>query len=143
MAWFRSVPTAILAGLMIALVPGCGKAPGVVSGKVTYQGKPLAMGTVFIVGSDGLLLTSPIGDDGTYRIENVPPGPAKVGVASPKPPTGEQAARAFKGRAPANLPPPPDQAKWIEIPETYLEPNTSGLTADIKPGANTHDIELK
>jgi len=57
-----------------------------VSGKVTYDGKPVVWGSVTLVDAAGEFHQGTIGLDGTYKIDNVPVGPVKIGVVSPKPP---------------------------------------------------------
>lgn len=126
----------------IALTCGCGASKSVVTGKVSYKGKPLAMGTIYMVGADGIAAPAPINPDGTYRIEGVAIGTAKIGVSSPKPPTPQMLAHARKGRAPANAAPPPDVATWFEIPDKYADPQSSGLTVELKSGPNEHHIDL-
>ncbi|MBA4063785.1 MAG: hypothetical protein C0501_08745 [Isosphaera sp.] len=87
------------------------------SGRVTLKGKPLAAGDVTLVSVDRRLpvvLTAAVQADGTYAFANpVPPGKYVVVV------TG-------KG-----------------IPEKYQTTTTSGLTAEVKAGANVLDLELK
>jgi hypothetical protein len=132
----------LFAGVVVTSLPGCSASKAAASGKVTYKGKPLTMGTVFLVGADGIAVPGVINPDGTYRVEGVAIGAAKIGVSSPKPVTREMAARARKGRAPANAPTPQDGANWFEIPEKYADPQTSGLTVDLKAGENEHHIDL-
>lgn len=133
----------LLGSVVLAVLPGCGGGRASVAGKVTYKGKPLAMGTVYVASVDGVQWPASINEDGTYRIESLPAGPAKIGVTSPKPQVlSERARRATKQNA-ATAPPPPDLGKWVEIPETYADPTRSGLTVDLKSGPNTHDIELQ
>src|SRR5262249_53728366 len=75
------VPTALVAALLCA-VTGCGKGVADVKGKVTYNGKPVTSGTVNIQSSEGETLSGEIKPDGSYLIEKVPCGPAKVSVVS-------------------------------------------------------------
>src|SRR5438132_13142015 len=61
--------------------------PASVSGKVTYNGKPVTSGIVVLVGKDGK--TSDLGyvkDDGSYSIAKAPSGPVKVSFDNPAPP---------------------------------------------------------
>ena len=73
------------AAVLLALsVIGC-QGKGEVSGKVVYQDKALASGTVLIVASDGSLHQGTIKTDGSYRIRDVPSGEARLAVNSPDP----------------------------------------------------------
>jgi hypothetical protein len=133
----------LFAGVVITCVSGCGASKTVVSGKVSYKGKPLAMGTICIVGANGIAVPAAINPDGTYRIEGVALGMAKIGVSNLKPTTPQMAAHARKGRTPANAPPPPDIANWFEIPEKYADPKTSDLTVELTGGEIVHNLDLQ
>jgi hypothetical protein len=132
----------LCASAALTAVPGCSAPRSAATGTVSFKGKPLAMGTVFMVGADGIAVPAVINPDGTYRIEGVANGLAKISVSSPKPATPEMIARARKGRPPANPPPAQDVANWFEIPEKFADPQTSGLTVELKGGENLHDIVL-
>jgi hemoglobin len=54
---------------------------GSVAGRVTLNGKPLAKGTVTLVDKDGKKLTAAVAADGTYSVDNVPPGEYKMAVS--------------------------------------------------------------
>jgi hypothetical protein len=135
-----------VAAAVLALVAGCGSR-GDVSGKVTYQGKPLVWGTVQFEGSDGVLKQGNINSDATYSVQSVATGQAKVAVSSINPNSSdfqprlaEDRQRLEEGRPP---PPRPEVKGWFSIPEKYDTPYNSGLAYPIKSGANTIDIELK
>jgi hypothetical protein len=139
-----SLSALILAGLALTLLPGCGAGRASVAGKVTYKGKPLAMGTVYFASADGVQWPATISPDGTYRIESMPTGVAKIGVTNPKPQVVTAAMRRAMKQDPASPPPPPPElANWVEIPEKYADPRGSGLSVDLKNGENTHDIDLQ
>jgi hypothetical protein len=136
-----------IAAALLALAAGCG-GRGDVSGKVTYKGKPLVWGTVQFEGSDGMLKQGNINSDGSYAVQGVKTGEAKVAVSSVNPNSSDfqprladDRQRLEEGRAPAS---PRSQVKgWFPIPEKYDTPHKSGLTYPIKSGDNTIDIELK
>jgi hypothetical protein len=132
-------PPAALA-LLVLVALGCG-GRGNVSGKVTYQGKPLVFGTVLFEGSDGSLRQGNIGRDGSYAIRDVAPGEAKVAVSSLNPKSSDFVPMIREGGKPP--PPRPDIPGWFPIPEKYDAPFTSGLTYPIKGGNNEINIELK
>src|SRR3954468_2250572 len=132
-------PTA--AAALVALVAvGCG-GRGDVSGKVTYQGKALVWGTVQFEGSDGMLKQGNINRDGTYSVQGLATGEAKVAVSSINPNSADFQPRVVEGKAPP--PPRPKVEGWFPIPEKYDTPHRSGLTYTIKSGPNTFDIDLK
>jgi hypothetical protein len=152
----------------LALASGC--SPGVcdVSGKVTYQGKPVVCGTVIFVGPDGMTKAANINQDGTYLVKAVGVGHARVGVVSQDParpldpykaekthgkdavePTDDSGRDPNAGRVFKNPPadrsnwtePNVDRSKWTPLPRKYEYVHTSGLTVDLKSGENS-DVEL-
>jgi hypothetical protein len=140
------VSAVLFAGLLLAGMSGCGSSKASVSGKVSFRGKPLAMGTVYMVASDGIQVPASIGEDGSYKIDQIMSGKVRISVNSPKPEpvNSATAARARKGLpAAAATVPSPDLAKWIEIPEKYGDTATSDLTTELKGGENTYNIELQ
>jgi hypothetical protein len=92
-------------------------ATGSVSGKVTLAGKPLAAAEVTAVTLDEAkprVFTAPIQADGTYTFkEPLPPGRYVVIVTA------------------------------AAVPAKYSTTTTSGLVIEVKPGANSQNIELK
>jgi hypothetical protein len=58
---------------------GCGSSSGIVTGKVTYNNRPLKGGNVTFVGANGSA-SARINEDGTYTIDKVPTGEAKIAV---------------------------------------------------------------
>lgn len=139
-AWVRRTCQVAGAAALLSLA-GCSPGRGDVSGKVTYQGKPLVWGTVQFEGSDGMLKQSNINNDGTYSIPDVAAGEAKVAVSSINPKSSDFQPRVVEGRPPP--PPRPEVKGWFPIPKQYDTPHSSGLTYPIKAGSNVIDIELK
>jgi hypothetical protein len=140
--------------LFLALAAvGCGRGVGDVSGKVTYDGSPVAMGSVVLVGSDGIPHSGQIDLDGTYAISGVPAETVKVAVLSPDP-----GPPLRPGDLPPSLAPlmqekkgikvdlgssKPDRRKWRRLPKQYENPHASGLTMEVTRGENTQNITLK
>lgn len=133
----------------VALVlAGCGNSTDV-SGKVTYQGKPVVYGTVVILGSDGIPKSGAIQPDGSFRVSGVKLGSAKVAVSSPQPPGSTPPKKARERGDDDDKPPPevtpasPEVIKnWFPIPNKYGEPTKSELTVEVKSGTPL-DIDLK
>lgn len=130
--------SAIVLGVGLMGLAGCGGGTGDLSGTVTFNGKPVRVGTVAVAASDGSILSGVIQDNGTYSIPNVPSGEAKIAVHSPDPKTVKVAMRKKDEK-----PPPPDASKWVAIPEKYADHAQSELTTTIKTGPNTFPIDLK
>ncbi|HEY7423226.1 MAG TPA: hypothetical protein VH682_03195 [Gemmataceae bacterium] len=152
------------------LTMGC-SSKGDVSGKVSYQGKPLpARAVTFFPSSGEGAFSSRIEMDGSYRMEKVPVGKVKIVIvpfeqqragpkAQPKTQAKVQAmAQAVKsgkvhfseeGRKKM----PPGFKEALEdssspegigsIPAQYTDPEKSVLEYTVTGGEQTHDIELK
>ena len=91
----------------------CGSS-GTVSGKVTYNGQAVPGGVVVFV-ADGTrgTMSATIGEDGSYRVENVPSGPVKIAV---------------KTAAPSRQPPPAQTKAWEgdKMPEKFRQQKRLG-----------------
>lgn len=137
-------------GLTLALVSalaGCGQPSGALHGKITYAGKPVALGSIVLVHEPTLThLQEPIGMDGSYRFGNVPPGTYRIGIFSPDPARPGDFKRPAGGddkRKPPKSPPPrPGTDKWFPIPERYADWRRSGLVATVA-GDTPLDIKLE
>jgi hypothetical protein len=70
--------------LFLMLADPSPKATVTVSGRITYQGKPLSSGIVLLVPNKGHAVTGII-TDGQYKIDNIALGPARIAVL-PDPP---------------------------------------------------------
>jgi hypothetical protein len=143
--------------LMLAPVAGC-SSYGTVSGKVTYQGEPLTGGTILFTSSRGKgTRSSPIGEDGSYTIANMPSGDVKIAVetkSAQPPPSGAKGP-------PMSMQPPPGVALppgtldspiynpalrkgfAVKIPERYADPEQSGIPYVVTSGPQTYNIDLK
>jgi hypothetical protein len=129
--------------LICTLAAGCGKPRGIVSGKVTYQGKPLTAGSVLFTPEKGSVVDARIDGEGNYRAENVPVGTAKISV---------RADAGVNTEALRNMSNPRDPAEMAKamMPQSrgpnlgnYGDPEKSGLTYDVKKGSQEYDIQLK
>jgi hypothetical protein len=132
----RFRPVAWISFLTLAVL-GC-QGRGDVSGRVTFQNKPLKFGTVLIEGSDGNAGQGNIEADGSYFVPGITTGQARVAVNSPDP-----KSITLVGKRDKKPEPYPDVPGWFAIPKQYEKTATSGLTYTIKGGTNKIDIELK
>jgi hypothetical protein len=146
---------AALALLACLAAAGCGSY-GSISGKLSYNGVPLGGGVVvFSVEGQGNA-SSDIGPDGSYHITKIPVGTAKIAVdtSSVMPPPVDFRRPASMPTAPPDQTPPgatqpafgqPGQTrgKYVAIPENYADLTKSGLSYDVKSGAQTKDFDLK
>ena len=123
-------------GFVLLALVGCGPSRGDLSGTVTYKGKSIVMGSVLVVGGDGVPKQGGINPDGTYAVKEIVVGSVKIAVSSPEPQT---MVRKKEGAAPDKV----DRAGWIQIPDQYSDPQKSNLTFELKSGPNSHNIELK
>jgi hypothetical protein len=128
--------------LVVLAVLGCGgnKNECEVSGTVTYQGKPLPMGTVsFLDSSNQWLASSPI-TKGKYTIKGkVPVGPVKITVTTPGSSPGKFGGRRPNVGAKNKFGEP---LEVIPIPAKYSSAGSSGLTYTVQPGPNEYNIDL-
>jgi hypothetical protein len=131
---------AALFGVLGVFAAGCGddrQKTAAVSGKITYNGRPVPNGTVtFIPDPAGPPATGEIQPDGTYTLttyvkgDGAVPGRHKVVVVA----MDDAAGKLPEERKP--LPPP-------IVPAKYTSPATSTLTADVKAEDNTINFDLK
>jgi len=148
--------------LALALLAGCGRREGKVSGRVLYNGKPLPGGSLYFRPADGALNTVSVTIDekGNYEAA-LPVGEVKIAVNNTElqrqpaegggrpqlPPIKLPNIPKSKGSEPPEAPPPDAPQKpagaYVPIPEKFYNADTSGLTYTVKPGPQTHDIELK
>jgi hypothetical protein len=145
-AVLRLVCCCLSLGLLTLLV-GCDKNPrsvdhAEVSGKVLFQGNPLPGGQVtFITVKGGFASNGTIDENGNYQIK-APVGDVKIGVTNRilQSRSGSKTQAHPKKGAASEEPLP--RGRWVKIPSSYEAPHTSGLTYTVKPGPQTHDIEL-
>ena len=150
----RFIAAVLLLSLVcLATAPGCGgsdRAPlGEVTGTVSYNGQPIASGTIIfeVPGArpaNGKIVDGQIQDVTTYEPnDGAPVGQAKIAVF----------ATGAGGASPAATGADPGQPIAIDenymgggatsvIPPKYNDPTTSGLTWEIKKGENTVTLDL-
>lgn len=125
-----------------ALASGCGAGSDMaaVSGRVTYRGAPVVHGAVAFLPADGrgTPATGMTDFDGRYTLQTRSPGDgARVGaylvtVSARKLPRGTIPLAGY-------LPTKKTKTEFL-VPERYERPESSALTATVRPGSN--DIPL-
>jgi len=152
-------------GCLVLTATGCSSGRrATVTGKVTYQGKPLTSGTVMFYTADGSAGGSAsIMPDGMYKAADVPVGEVTATVRTiaagsmPKgeaKPGGAPSGLIIPGKGPAgggdgavSAPSPgtkviPGGEPGVAIPEKYGKPTLSGLKYTVTGGTQTIDIPL-
>jgi hypothetical protein len=138
-------PAAALAALLALAAAGCGADPSTVAGTVTYQGKPVAGGSVIVYCPDGQIARGTIGPDGSYAIPNVPAGAAAVTVQSyARLPNGLRLRQTLPPSSGGPTPPvETGEPGPAPIPPRYALPEESGLSVVVDRARVTYDIDLK
>jgi hypothetical protein len=142
---------------------GCSGGRGNVSGKVTFRGRPVMIGSVVMIAKDEKPVTGRLEEDGSYSLKDVPVGEVQVGVVSRDPDIAANRARAMSmiakyaakrkaagkdnARDMPRLEASPASArakrKWVRLPKDVEFPDRSGITTTIQRGDNTFDVDLK
>ena len=151
---YRFAP--LLLGLAALGAAGCGAGDlglnkgGKLTGKVALDGKPLAGGYVIVASESGRYsVQGYINAEGVYTVPEPPLGKVTVavqtahlrGAAVPKGDPGK--GKGGEGSRGMVLPDPNEIGLgFTEIPERYEKGETSGLTAEVKPGNQTHNLDL-
>src|SRR5262245_51917298 len=108
------------------LAGGCGgETVGTISGRVTFEGRPLAESIVSFVTAKGRVVTGRL-DKGKYVAEAVPVGPARITVRQIADPFAKE-SKASRGK---------------ENPPRYRSADHSGLKNTVVRGRQTHAVEL-
>ena len=139
----------LILSLTFLCFSGCGprRPPlGKVEGSVHYDGELIRAGTIIftVVGmrdASGLIENGVIKDVTTFaKGDGVPVGEAKIAVI-----TFQESSQQTTAPPPVATGPGQStvfEEKKIAIPIMYTNPETSGLTATIKKGSNTINLEL-
>jgi hypothetical protein len=142
-----SVRVAFVAAL--AVLAGCGDdvPRSDVHGTVKYQGKPLGSGMVILLASDRKTHLADLKPDGTYEASGVARGRVKVSIQQlpprpdPRPERPAKKAEYADEKAAAN--PPEFKFTGPRIPETYADPDKSGLAFDLTEAKQEWSTDLK
>jgi len=139
----------ISVGLMIPLV-GCSRDPnlpklGKVTGKVTYNGKPVTSGHVVFTpaegkgGETGQTATGEIASDGGYEMTTFNTGDGAI--------LGQHIVTVQVRSGEMPKPKPDSTIDYVlpksALPSTYSSAEKSPLRYTVKEGSNTYNIELK
>lgn len=155
-SWRRTALLACVAGSLS--FAGCfGKAEGptgTVTGKVTFEGKPVAEGRVAFVSAAGHGASGSIEADGQFKLRRVEGDQILVGtyqaVVQPPPTerapqpdvpvdTGQKSSRKIMAGAPGD----PVVKEYPDIPLRYRNPATSGWSFTVNEGENRFELEMK
>ena len=136
--------------LLAVLAVSCGRAENQLSesgatleGSITYDGEPIQFAMI-MVRSETASVSGKVGEDGRYKVENVPLGAVTVGVNTDAG-QGEYQSKMMNA---ANKGPGVKYkgkvfgVKFIAIPKKYHDPVTSGFKTTINKGTNTYDIDV-
>jgi hypothetical protein len=125
-----------LAAALLALAAGCSSTPErpEVTGKVTFQGKPIEEGLVTFHGPDGKQATGSIRPDGGYTVADPPLGVCQITLSGTPGNTGKAGGDGHSAVPGAGQRP-------SLIPKKYAKPG-NGLSHDVKPGPQTCDLPL-
>jgi hypothetical protein len=135
--WLSALFTAALSA------GGCGVGgdnPASVSGRVTFNGKPVTSGVVVLVGAGGKASDpGTVQPDGAFSIAKSPAGKVKVAFDNPTPPrvVNEPGVANPEAKEQAET-----AARYTPTPQQYKNPDQSGVTLDLKAGKN-ENIEIK
>lgn len=110
------------------------------TGKITYKGKPVPYALVILVG-DSSSSTGAADASGNYTVPYAPVGKVRVGVNT-------AAGRGMLMSATMAASQSGDKSakpSFLDIPQKFFDPTTSGVTADVKDvkEPNTFDIVLQ
>ena len=120
---------------MLAVFSGCGADTAPVSGTVSLDGQTVGPGTViFLPTSEGARsAVGTFGDDGRYLLSTFEPNDGAV-VGSHR--------VIIQASSPSESEFGEEEIVDSRIPLIYADPQTGGLTAEVKPGSNAIDFDL-
>lgn len=124
----------------VSLVLGCGNPQvdygplGTLKGKVTFKGEPFSKGTIILASDKVGTGAAPLQPDGTFYVTDRIGG-LRVG-------TYKIAFEAETKEVTDNPNTPPRQEAVYVLPKKYYSTETSGLSVEIKKGANTLEFEV-
>ena len=139
-------PLSVLTAALLFNVVGC-DSHATVNGKITYKGRTVTHGSVVILASDNSAHSGAIYADGSFTVEGVSPGEAKIGVISHDPSKGRSILpheKHVRQKRKKGMPIVKTVTKdWFPLPHNLEDPSTSGLVCTLQAGAVQHNLELK
>ena len=113
-------------------------------GTIKFGGEPVQFAMVLVQTASGSV-TGKIGENGRYKVENVPLGEVNIAVNTAAA-HGDYQSKSMAGGAYKG----PEATgkgkvvglKFVQVPEKYFNPDTSGIKTTISKGNNTYDIEI-
>ncbi len=145
----------LLLALALLSTAGClGKSQptGTVSGKVSYNGKPVPAGClVTFISDQGVAALGTVDASGRYQLmfagkPNVPALPYNISVTFPGvvgPEMTDEDERKYMAGDPATIAKFARKVPTAPIPKKYADEFNSGLSFQIKAGTNSFDIDLQ
>ncbi len=132
---------------LMILAVGCGKAKSTkhveVSGQVLFNGKPLTGGRITFVDDKGFSSEGTIDENGNYKL-NAPVGDVRVAVDNRMlRNTGAQKYAKNVLKRPGSEDPGTFKGTYVQIPDKYYTPESSGLTYKVLNGTQTKNFELQ
>lgn len=148
----RQVCGTLSIGLLI-LIPSCKPSArsvehAEVSGKVIFKGQPLPGGTIsFVAVIGGFSYTGLIDENGNYKV-NAPEGEVRIGVLNKMLLGGsgkadsEAKGDSLRQEKTAGQKKGIIKGRYVRLPFDFGDPIKSGLKYTVKPGPQTHDVEI-
>lgn len=141
----RGAMAAVFA-LSLIFVWGCGSKGSkgaTLTGKVMYKDQPLTGGSITLHSADGKgkQYKTAIAPEGTYAIGEITPGQWVVTIET----------ESIRGQTGVSYKAPPGEtapdmgvklAKYVPIPKSYGNPNSTPLQVKVKRGKNKQDFKL-
>jgi hypothetical protein len=130
---FRRTGRGVWVIVALLMTPGCGGEEGgaTVTGMVTYKDQPVTQGSISFIPSGGSSAWARIGQDGRYHLQNakrterIEPGAYVVVIVA--------GARDLVSEGPV---------EELPVPVEVTSRATTPLSYEVKPGANTIDVNL-
>jgi hypothetical protein len=137
-----------LVSIVLFSLAGCGPRypeTAAVAGRVTYGGRPVPTGRICFWPKEGRPAMGEIAADGTYSLSSFTRGDGAIAAehrvsikaSRVRLPEGFNESGRGNSQGAAGRP----VVEWL-VPQRYERPETSGLTATVRPGENHIDFDL-
>jgi hypothetical protein len=142
------LPLFLLCSAVLIALPGCsGERTAKLSGKVTYNNKPVPGGQVVFANEDNTKVTeADIQPDGTYSSTQVPLGKVRVGVMPAHKGLAASIPKGVKSKMPPDKHPEEYEKKggteYVDIPEQFRDPSTSGINVTVDGSDKVFNIDI-